>query len=41
MPDAHYDDPRLAALYDLGNGWSEDSDYYCKLPGPGPLVIRH
>ena len=33
MPDAHYDNPRLAAIYDLGNGWSEDSDYYLALAG--------
>jgi len=39
MPDAHYDDPRLAALYDLGNGWSADSDYYLALAGETPCRI--
>jgi SAM-dependent methyltransferase len=39
MPDAHYDEPRLAELYDLSNGWSEDSDYYCKLAGPGLVRV--
>ncbi|MEO0960884.1 MAG: class I SAM-dependent methyltransferase [Pseudomonadota bacterium] len=39
MPDAHYDDPRLAALYDLGNGWSEDSDYYLALAGTAPCRV--
>jgi len=39
MPDAHYDDPRLAAIYDLGNGWSEDSDYYLALAGTAPCRV--
>lgn len=39
MPDAHYDDPRLAAIYDLGNGWSEDSDYYLALAGTRPCRV--
>lgn len=39
MPDAHYDDPRLAAIYDLGNGWSEDSDYYLALAGTTPCRV--
>jgi len=33
MPDAHYIDPKLAALYDLGSGWSEDRDFYLSLAG--------
>ena len=39
MPDAHYDDPRLAAIYGLGNGWSEDSDYYLALAGTTPCRV--
>ena len=33
MPDAHYELPELAALYDLESGWSEDRDFYRRLPG--------
>ncbi len=32
MPDAHYEDPRLAQIYDLDSGWSEDRDFYLALP---------
>lgn len=39
MPDAHYDDHRLAALYDLGNGWDDDHDFYLALAGGDPLRI--
>ncbi len=39
MPDAHYDDTRLAALYDLGNGWDDDHDFYLALAGADPLHI--
>lgn len=31
--DQHYVDPRLACLYDLDSGWSDDSDFYLSLPG--------
>ncbi len=37
--DAHYDDPRLAELYDSGNGWSVDRDFYLELAGPLPIRI--
>ena len=30
MPDKHYRNPRLAALYDLGNGWSSERDVYVR-----------
>lgn len=32
MPDHHYENPRLVALYDLDSGWSEDRDFYLNLP---------
>ncbi|MFN8655766.1 MAG: class I SAM-dependent methyltransferase [Candidatus Obscuribacterales bacterium] len=32
MPDVHYEDPRLAQIYDLDSGWSEDRDFYLALP---------
>lgn len=35
MPDLHYEHPRLAALYDLDSGWSEDRDFYVALAGEG------
>lgn len=35
MPDLHYEHPRLAALYDLDSGWSEDRDFYLALAGEG------
>ncbi len=34
MPDAHYENPKLAAVYDLGNPWSIDRDFYVSLAGP-------
>lgn len=39
MPDAHYELPELAALYDLNSGWSEDRDFYRRLPGPAPKAV--
>lgn len=34
MPDAHYENPKLAELYDFGNPWSVDRDFYLSLAGP-------
>ncbi len=39
MPDAHYINPRLAALYDLTSGWSADRSFYLELAGPAPQRI--
>lgn len=39
MVDAHYTDPRLAALYDLDSGWSVDRDFYVELAGAKPKRI--
>ena len=39
MPDLHYTDPILAAVYDLDSGWSEDRDFYLTLAGPAPQRI--
>jgi SAM-dependent methyltransferase len=39
MPDAHYDNPRLAEVYDLGNPWSIDRDFYLSLAGPSRRTI--
>lgn len=39
MPDLHYEHPRLAAIYDVGNGWSEDRDFYLSLGGEGKKRI--
>jgi SAM-dependent methyltransferase len=36
MPDEHYLNPRLAALYDLNSGWSPDRSFYLELAGPSP-----
>lgn len=33
MVDHHYENPRLAALYDLDSGWSADRDFYMSLAG--------
>ncbi|WFR94226.1 class I SAM-dependent DNA methyltransferase [Rhizobium tumorigenes] len=35
MPDLHYQHPRLAALYDLDNGWSAGRDFYAALAEGG------
>ncbi|MBS1992198.1 MAG: class I SAM-dependent methyltransferase [Cyanobacteria bacterium SZAS LIN-2] len=39
MPDPHYEDPKLAELYDLDSGWSEDRDFYLALAGEPPQNI--
>ena len=39
MPDLHYEHPRLAAIYDIGNGWSRDRDFYLALAGEGEKRI--
>jgi len=39
MPDRQYTDPRLAALYDLGNGAGRDRDFYESLAGPQPQNV--
>ena len=39
MPDTHYEHPRLAAIYDLSSGWSEDRDFYLELAGDTPSWI--
>lgn len=33
MLDAHYENPSIAELYDLGNPWSVDRDFYVALAG--------
>jgi ubiquinone/menaquinone biosynthesis C-methylase UbiE len=39
MPDPHYDEPELAALYDITCGWREDRDYYLRLAGAAPIRV--
>jgi SAM-dependent methyltransferase len=39
MPDAHYELPELAVLYDIECGWSEDREFYRRLPGPAPKLV--
>lgn len=39
MPDAHYELPELAALYDIESGWSQDRDFYRRLPGAAPKTV--
>jgi 2-polyprenyl-3-methyl-5-hydroxy-6-metoxy-1,4-benzoquinol methylase len=39
MPDAHYELPELAALYDVDSAWSDDRDFYLKLAGPQPIRV--
>lgn len=40
MPDAHYEDQRLAEIYDLDSGWSKDRDFYLALPTtPGQRIL--
>lgn len=39
MPDLHYTEPRLAALYDMDSGWSEDRAYYLALAGQQSIRI--
>jgi 2-polyprenyl-3-methyl-5-hydroxy-6-metoxy-1,4-benzoquinol methylase len=37
--DAHYENPKLAEIYDDGNGWSIDRDFYLSLAGDRPIRI--
>lgn len=40
MVDQHYEDPKLARLYDLDSGWSIDRDFYASLPkGPRQRIL--
>ncbi len=39
MADEHYENLRLAEVYDLGNGWSEDNDFYLSLAGKSSMKI--
>jgi 2-polyprenyl-3-methyl-5-hydroxy-6-metoxy-1,4-benzoquinol methylase len=39
MADLHYEEPLLAALYDLDSGWSEDRDFYLVLAGKTPKRV--
>jgi SAM-dependent methyltransferase len=39
MPDEHYVNPRLAALYDISSGWSPDRTFYVELAGASPEHI--
>lgn len=39
MIDEHYQNSRLAALYDLDSGWSADREFYFRLAGDTPLSI--
>lgn len=39
MTDLHYEHPKLVSVYDLGNGWSEDRDFYLSLAGDHPKRI--
>jgi SAM-dependent methyltransferase len=39
VTDLHYEHPTLVSLYDLGNGWSDDREFYLSLAGPAPMRI--
>lgn len=39
MIDEHYQNSRLAALYDLDSGWSQDREFYFRLAGEMPMEI--
>lgn len=39
MPDTHYENTRLAEIYDLDSPWSIDRDFYLSLAGPERLRI--
>ncbi len=39
MPDNHYINPKLAALYDLDSGWGVDRDFYLSLAHSPPEDI--
>jgi len=39
MPDEHYENPKLAAIYDRFCGWSRDRDFYLALAGDPPQHV--
>lgn len=39
MTDLHYEHPKLVDVYDLGNAWSEDRNFYLSLAGDKPISI--
>jgi ubiquinone/menaquinone biosynthesis C-methylase UbiE len=39
MPDEHYENPRLAAVYDLFCPWGADCDFYLSLAGEPPQHV--
>jgi predicted TPR repeat methyltransferase len=39
MTDLHYDHPKLVSIYDLGNGWAADRDFYLSLAGDQPKRV--
>lgn len=39
MPDNHYENPKLAAIYDFDSGWSVDRDFYLCLATDAPQKI--
>jgi SAM-dependent methyltransferase len=39
MADLHYEHPKLVSVYDLGNGWSNDREFYLSLAGDLPKRI--
>ncbi|MEN9937514.1 MAG: hypothetical protein RLZZ387_4093 [Chloroflexota bacterium] len=39
MPDEHYENPKLAAVYDLFCGWSPDRDFYLSQAGAPPQHV--
>jgi SAM-dependent methyltransferase len=39
MPDEHYENPKLAAIYDLFSPWSPDRDFYLSLAGEAPCHV--
>lgn len=39
MTDLHYEHPKLVSVYDLGNGWSDDRDFYLSLAKEQPQRI--
>lgn len=39
MPDEHYENPKLAAIYDLFSGCSPDRDFYQSLAGAPPQTV--
>lgn len=39
MADLHYEHPELVRVYDLGNSWAEDREFYLSLAGDRPKRI--